>query len=131
MVAKRSAEKREFWRAVLELHEASGLTVAAFCEQEGLKVPTFYAWRRKLLREAASSDARLKRPRSDWETPRGAASSAVAVGENASIPQFATIDVVDDTRSTMELEARGAVIRLREAADDNTVRRLLAILREA
>jgi hypothetical protein len=114
---------------VLELHEASGLTVAAFCEQEGLKVPTFYVWRRKLLGEAAPSDGKNKAMRSGVRVSRSR--MANGDGANGGSPQFDTIAVVDDSSSTMELQAHGAIIRLRETADDDTVRRLLAILREA
>jgi len=129
-VAKRSAEKRDFWRAVLELHEASGLTVAVFCEQEGLKVPTFYVWRRKLLAEAAPGDGKKARG-SGLRAPRSRPAGRDGVtGAEGGSPQFATIAVVDDSPSTMELQAHGAIIRLRETADDSTVRRLLAILRE-
>jgi hypothetical protein len=46
---KRSAEKEEFWRLVLDEHQRSGLTARAFCEQQGVSAPSFYAWRRKLL----------------------------------------------------------------------------------
>jgi hypothetical protein len=31
----------------------SGQTVAAFCEDHGLKVPTFYSWKKKYGRAAA------------------------------------------------------------------------------
>ena len=129
-MAMRSKEKRDFWRTVLELHEASGLTVAAFCEQEGLKVATFYAWRRKLLGEATRGrDAKTRTRRSE---ERSAAARTTGGGrDSGGGPQFATIAVVDDSSCMMELQLRGAIIRIRETADDNTVRRLLGILREA
>ena len=45
---KRSAEKEEFWRLVLREFEASGMTVREFCRREGIAVPSFYGWRRKI-----------------------------------------------------------------------------------
>ena len=45
---KRSVEKEQFWRLVLDEQAKSGLTVRAFCRQEGISEPSFYAWRREL-----------------------------------------------------------------------------------
>ena len=52
----RSAEKERFWQGVLKEQSKSGLTVKAFCQQQGVSVPSFYAWRRKLSKR--NSDAR-------------------------------------------------------------------------
>ena len=52
----RSAEKKRFWQGVLKGQSKSGLTVKAFCQQQGVSVPSFYAWRRKLMKR--NSDAR-------------------------------------------------------------------------
>jgi transposase-like protein len=46
--SKRSVEKEEFWRLVLDEYQRSGLTARAFCEQQGISAPSFYAWRRKI-----------------------------------------------------------------------------------
>ena len=59
--SKRSAEKEEFWRLVLDEHQRSGLTARAFCEQQGVSAPSFYAWRRKLL----AVDSRSRQDPSD------------------------------------------------------------------
>ena len=45
---KRSVEKEQFWRLVLDEQAESGMTVRAFCRQEGISEPSFYAWRREL-----------------------------------------------------------------------------------
>ena len=44
----KSNEKEEFWRLVIEEQGASGLSVRAFCEREGVSEPSFYAWRKRL-----------------------------------------------------------------------------------
>lgn len=36
------------WRERLQRYERAGLTVAAFCRREGVSVPSFYVWRRRL-----------------------------------------------------------------------------------
>ena len=46
--SKRSAEKEEFWRLVLDEHRCSGLGVKAFCQQQGVSEALFYTWRRKI-----------------------------------------------------------------------------------
>jgi transposase-like protein len=39
---------REEWRKRIEGQQQSGLTVAEFCQREGVSTATFYVWRRKL-----------------------------------------------------------------------------------
>jgi hypothetical protein len=38
----------DLWRQRLQRLERSGLSVVAFCAKEGVSVPSFYAWRRRL-----------------------------------------------------------------------------------
>ena len=45
---KRRRLSAESWQAPLARQAASGLTVAAFCEREGLRPASFYRWRAKL-----------------------------------------------------------------------------------
>lgn len=40
-------EKREIWRRRVEDYPASGLTITAYCAQEGIAVPSFYYWRKR------------------------------------------------------------------------------------
>ena len=40
--------KRAEWRKRLRKYRGSGLTVAGFCEQEGISTASFYAWRKRL-----------------------------------------------------------------------------------
>ncbi len=59
--SKRSVEKEEFWRLVLDEYQRSGLTARAFCEQQGISAPSFYAWRRK-IQKRDSRGAKLRPP---------------------------------------------------------------------
>lgn len=43
-----SMGKRELWRQRMRRYERSGLTVAKFCDQEGVSAPSFYQWRQRL-----------------------------------------------------------------------------------
>ena len=112
-------EKREFWRAAVELQRESGLSVVAFCEREGLKAPTFFAWRKKLKDESQPSS-------------------------NVTGGGFATLKVVDDSADDSAVHSaapRGGIVelispcgiiaRVREQADAATLRRVVVALREA
>ena len=54
----RQADERKFteWRSRLARHAKSGLTVAGFCEREGVAVATFHYWRRKCQGGAATRE---------------------------------------------------------------------------
>lgn len=54
--SKRSNEKEEFWRLVLNEHAASGLSVRAFCKREAVSEASFYFWRRELTNRDQQSD---------------------------------------------------------------------------
>jgi hypothetical protein len=51
-----SVEKAEFWRLAVGEQSVSGLSARAFCRREGLSIPSFYAWRRKLGLTSHSAD---------------------------------------------------------------------------
>ena len=49
--------KVEQWTACLARFQDSGLTVAKFCEEEGVSAPSFYQWRRRLASAAKAGGA--------------------------------------------------------------------------
>jgi transposase len=51
--------REQHWRAVLDRWRQSGLSVRAFCQAEGLSQPTFYWWRREILRRDTPKPAFL------------------------------------------------------------------------
>ena len=54
-IKQRRESKERFWRTTVQRWRSSGLSVRAFCEQQGLAEPTFYAWRRSIEdRDAAA-----------------------------------------------------------------------------
>jgi hypothetical protein len=53
-MSKGKREQRD-WPAVLALHSASGLNVAAFCRRERIAQSLFYSWRQRC--EPAAADA--------------------------------------------------------------------------
>ncbi len=44
-------KKIELWKQRLEEHKESGLSISAWCVQQGLKAPTFHYWSRKLTED--------------------------------------------------------------------------------
>jgi transposase len=51
------AAARQLWVERLARFSASGLRPAAFCAAEGVSLPSFYSWKRRLNTEARSPDA--------------------------------------------------------------------------
>jgi transposase len=47
--------KERFWRRVMRQWRGSSLSVRAFCEEQGLSEPSFYAWRRTLVERDAAA----------------------------------------------------------------------------
>ncbi len=47
-----SAAKVQEWTERLERFQISGLTTAKFCEAEGVSLPSFYQWKRKLTAQS-------------------------------------------------------------------------------
>ncbi len=62
-----SAVGRQRWQGIIERHERSGLSIAAFCRRQCVPASSFFAWRRKLRSggsapaEAAFAEVRIAR----------------------------------------------------------------------
>jgi transposase-like protein len=52
---------RRGWQQRLQRFRSSGLTVAAFCDGEGISTGSFYAWRRRLQNDSTSPAADMPR----------------------------------------------------------------------
>jgi hypothetical protein len=101
----RDRRKEQEWRQWLERWQRSGLSVAAFCRQQGLSAGRFHAWRRVLARRDAEQAA--------WVPVQ-------VLAEPESVPD-GTLEVV---------LARGRRLRLRRGVDAATLRQVLAVLEE-
>jgi hypothetical protein len=62
--------KRGEWVNRLARREASGLTVAEFCEWEGVSVAAFYNWQKKFTRESAEGQSPAKATRAVRSEPQ-------------------------------------------------------------
>jgi transposase-like protein len=107
--SQRRVSQEQFWRAMLRRWHSSGLSVRAFCEEHGLAVPTFYAWRRTLAERAP----------------------AVGFVPVHVIPEREPQATVAGPASSLELVlSAGRVLRVAPGFDGPTLRRLLALLEE-
>jgi hypothetical protein len=50
MVSMNSSERELRWREILDRQAQSDLSVRKFCATEGISEPSFYAWRKKLVK---------------------------------------------------------------------------------
>jgi transposase-like protein len=96
----------------------SGLSIAKFCEREGIKQGTFYAWRRRLKRQREAGEGR-----GDW--PEG--------GEKAKeSPRLVPVRLLEDNGPTAVevVSPKGLTLRVRDDADTQNVRRVLQLMHE-
>src|SRR5262245_56419419 len=105
----RDPRKEQFWRRMLRLWQRGSLSVRAFCEQQRLSQPSFYAWRRTLAERDAQAVTFvpvevLPEPLPPSPEPEAASLELILVG--------------------------GRVLRIGPAFDEPTLRRLLAVLEE-
>jgi transposase len=96
------SDKEQFWRDKLQLWQASGQTIRAFCDAQRLSEPSFYAWRRRI-------SAQRERQQ----------------------PAFVPVRVTPTPTTSIPLElvlANGRVVRVPPGFDADTLRQLLAVL---
>ena len=54
---KRSVNKEESWRLLVEEQRRCGLSIRAFCRWKAISEPSFYAWRKELQKRDAERTA--------------------------------------------------------------------------
>ena len=108
---QRNPAKEQFWRQALARQRASGLSIRAFCERDGLSEASYYQWRRELTRR--------DRPRHQAPRPRRA---------------FVPVRIIPDadtrpTRGMIEIVlAGGRRIRVGEGFAPQTLAEVVAVL---
>lgn len=106
---QRSSDKEEFWRRLVQQFRGSGLSVRAFCAEQGLSEPSFYAWRRTL---AARQQAALRFVPVQVTPPLQPTAADISAG---------AVELILDG---------GRRLRIGPGFDGPTVTRLLALLEE-
>ena len=102
---------QDLWRQRLQRFERSGLSVGAFCTKEGVSLPSFYAWRRRLRQPSAEQPAR----------------PVVVPGGSA---RLVSVSVIPAAGPVEILLPGGIVLRLTPGCDLDFVRSLVATLGE-
>jgi len=95
-------ERRALWQQRLDDHEASGLSIVAWCEQQDIREPSFYAWRRRLA-------ARISTP-------------AVAT------PQWLTLDPAPELGSGLTLHVGSVAITVTAGFDPQLLTDVVCVL---
>ncbi len=97
------SDKVAEWTARLERLNASGLSVARFCEREGVSAVSVYLWRKKLAtapRSTAMSTTPIKSPFQRVELMTSALHSQSAV---IRLPQGVSIELGSDAQFAAEI----------------------------
>ena len=108
---KTDTDQQQFWQMVLETFKSSGLSVRRFCKQEGLSEPSFYSWRRKLVK--------VPEPEGGKE-------------EVCQAEPFIQVSIPKDKDVYLELVlVSGNTLRIGPSADSTTLTSVLSALQEA
>jgi hypothetical protein len=52
----RIKERRDYWRALVEKHAESGMSAAAFCKEQRIKLQQFHSWRRRFRQDTSTGE---------------------------------------------------------------------------
>jgi hypothetical protein len=110
----RSRQRHEYWRQIVMGQPGSGQSIRQWCRQQGVREPSFYAWRRELARRDAQQQACGLTP------PARFVAVDLAGAEQPSTPGPLLQLVVNDLR-----------VEIAPGFDVDTLRRLVTVLREA
>jgi hypothetical protein len=117
--AASQAEQRQFWQMVFETHQASGLTVKQFCQNEGLAIGSFYRWKRE-LRASGSGPAGPLSIQAPPISEQGVAS-----------PRFHQIAQVTPSCPDLQIDfPAGIHLQVHGHCDRQLLREAVALLRE-
>jgi len=101
------SNRQPFWQRVMEARRESGVSVAAFCRQEGLSEGAYYYWHRKL-------SGRISKP--DEKSP----------------PAFLEVVVPRGNPVALELVlSSGHTLRINSAIDTKRLSQVLSAVKEA
>jgi hypothetical protein len=106
------------WRKRMRQYERSGLTIKAFCDQEGLVAHQFSWWRSELKRRAAktktTSNGRGRRPKAKKNAKRSDAPSARFVPLHIEPTASSSVEIVLDQPPRIKVTAGFDADLLRE-----------------
>ena len=100
------SDQKQFWQMVIETCKESGLSIAAFCKQEGISEAAYYYWRRKLAGSI---------PKPNEKSP----------------PDFLEVVMPKNNTITLELVlSSGNTLRINPGADNKILSNVLSALKQ-
>jgi hypothetical protein len=93
----RRSDKSAVWTDRLRRYQQSGLSVAQFCDQEGVSTPSFYQWKKRLAQASA--------PRSLLGATKKARQVEAAFQQLTLVPSTAVVAIEWANGVRMELPA--------------------------
>jgi hypothetical protein len=98
--------RREYWQDIIDKWKVSNLSGKRFCDEQGLALPTFYKWRRKL----------------DYK----------AIEDKQQAPTFLEVSLDYNRSADVEIKLpAGSVIRISNSANAHLLTRVFTSLRES
>jgi transposase-like protein len=114
---KSNKERQQFWQMAIETWQASGLSVSKFCKAEGLSEGAFYSWRKRLCgRQAEPNKQTLPSPSAFIEVAMPKPALSLSNG-NDHVPLELLL-------------SSGHTLRIRSAADNETLSAVMSVLRQ-
>ena len=100
VLAVRDAYRAQQWEMVVQECAASGLSNREFCRQRGIPEKSFYYWQRKLRRQIVES----------------------------AVPQLVSLEPVAESDDLLQIQYRGAELKLPAGVDMDAVAAILRSL---
>jgi len=111
-----AGEREEFWRAAIQEHTGSGLSVRAFCIAQGLPIHSFHHWKRTFQKREEAGE-KAANPQEPAPTLRFA-----EVNLSAALPHPAS--------GCIEIQYGDFLLRLPAGCDRDLLRDVLSLLGE-
>ena len=92
----RRSDKRAVWTDRLRRYRQSGLSVARFCDKEGVSAPSFYQWKKRLAQATAPGSLLV---------PKGARQAERTFQQVTLVPSAAVVAIEWANGVRMELPA--------------------------
>ncbi len=117
--------KELYWRRILDQWRRSGQSIRAFCRQQRLSEPLFYAWRRTIAQRDQA-----RQPSGHRCLPQDIASPTDEQKPEAP-PAFVPLHVLPATATLEVVLHPGCLVRVPTGFDPATLRQLLVVLHES
>jgi transposase-like protein len=130
---KRTQQKWDAWRGLIQQWRQSGLTIRVFCQRHGVSEPSFYAWRRRIEAEAdgesAAADQRLQSDRACDGQPEALGDNKAGFAE-VRMTEANEVNTAADAREIELTLLTGERLRIGRDVDAAQIQRVMVAVRE-